>query len=414
MTRRTLTRRIGTAAELAAVDMATVRIINETPISFPVLCVEGLETSDRRRIRSGALDHRSLPLSVLAQVRNPDGGYGHDAAEIVGRLDTVERVPGPQVVSQETGRPFPEGTFVWRGQGVMDADHDAAQLVEHRFLRGNSVDLVGCEWDLIPPDDEDNDDDEDGFWLFGFTGWVEEITCGTIAATTLVSTPAFADGHVVTGSEFASRAGTAGLDEARARWAVEHAPAAAFRAVSFAARRRGDPDRVVRYAAPQNPPVAPPVSRWQLRSVRAGLPVVSVPGWDPVSAVADMRLACTRPDGTFDTESYARGFLHHDPAVTGPAGHATPVGAVVDGQLVIAREAVSQARAAAGPDAAAVDRVTDPGPAHEPSGVVHAGDLLDLAEQVSRLTGIVDSAVSRLGDAADRLERRDLAADLAG
>lgn len=161
--------------------------INGIPVTFKVLIVEGLETDDGRYIEPGALTHRALPLSILAQSRNPDGGSGHDGADVIGRLDTLERVPGPSVISKETGLPFPEGTFVWRGTGVMGRNTPATEIVVDGYLRGNSADLVAVEAEF----DYDEATDTE----------TVRMTSGKIAATTLVPIPAFADGYLTIDGE---------------------------------------------------------------------------------------------------------------------------------------------------------------------------------------------------------------------
>lgn len=173
------------------------------PVTFPVLAVEGISTSDGRYIEPGGLTTRPLPLPILAQTETPDGGSGHDGAYVIGRLDTAERVPGPSVVSRVTGKPFPEGTFVWQGSGYIDPDHDAANLVQRGYLTGNSVDLSEIEAFIeADPNHQELDDDEpEGVKIGGSTGERVRLTKGTIAATTLVAIPAFADAYVLVNGE---------------------------------------------------------------------------------------------------------------------------------------------------------------------------------------------------------------------
>lgn len=166
---------------------------NGIPVTFPVMVVEGLPTADGRNIAPGSLTHRALPIPILAQTKTPDGGEGHDGADVVGRIDTLTRVPGPEVTDKETGQPFPEGTFVWAGTGFIDPDAAATRLVQKRYLTGNSVDLTEVDADIA--------DEEEG----AQPGIM--ITSGKIAATTLVAIPAFAqayiqlDGETVTPNE---------------------------------------------------------------------------------------------------------------------------------------------------------------------------------------------------------------------
>lgn len=179
-----------TAAAVETAEAAGIpELDNGTPVTFPVIIVEGMETSDGRFIEAGALGHRALPLPILAQSRNPDGGGGHDGAEVIGRLDTLTRTPGPQVIDKETGEPFPEGVFVWSGTGFIDPEHPASTLVRKGYLTGNSADLSDVEAEFV----FDNEEDEDDF--FAQPSQIR-MTAGKIAATTLVPIPAFAQAYI--------------------------------------------------------------------------------------------------------------------------------------------------------------------------------------------------------------------------
>src|SRR5690606_7641937 len=57
-----------------------------------IIAVEAIETGDFRAIAPDALTWRPLPLPVMAQLVNPDGGDGHDAAFLAGRMDYIERL----------------------------------------------------------------------------------------------------------------------------------------------------------------------------------------------------------------------------------------------------------------------------------------------------------------------------------
>lgn len=159
---------------------------NGVPITFPVIMLEGQETSDGRFIEPGALGHRALPLPILAQTRNPEGGDGHAGAAVIGKLTELERVPGPEVVNKETGEPFPEGVFVWRGKGLMDPESDGGKLAIKGYLTGNSADLSDVQAEFVW--DEMNPDAPGPKQI--------RMTAGKIAATTLVPIPAFAEAYV--------------------------------------------------------------------------------------------------------------------------------------------------------------------------------------------------------------------------
>lgn len=161
---------------------------NAVPIRLPVMAIEGMPTADGRFLEVGAIKHRALPISLLAQTRTPDGGDGHDNADIVGAVTEMTRVPGPSVISRQTNEPFPEGTFVWAGAGWMYNDVPAYRLVRDRALSGNSIDLSAVVAELIYPEGSEDDPNAEPEGV--------RMTDGTIAATTLVAQPAFPDAYI--------------------------------------------------------------------------------------------------------------------------------------------------------------------------------------------------------------------------
>lgn len=187
----------------APVPEQTMADTNGIPVSFPVLAIEGLSTSDGRFIEPGALDHRPLPLPILAQTQTPVGGGGHDGAHVIGRIDTMRRVPGPSVVSKVTGKPFPDGTFVWEGSGYIDPTAPATNLAEKGYLTGNSVDLSEVEAFIEddPAAQPLDDAAQGGVKIGGPSGERMRLTKGVIAATTLVPIPAFADAYMLLDGE---------------------------------------------------------------------------------------------------------------------------------------------------------------------------------------------------------------------
>ncbi|HEY2101479.1 MAG TPA: hypothetical protein VGH72_33785 [Pseudonocardia sp.] len=156
----------------------------ELPLFFPCLVVEGASTSDGRTIAADALDHRALPISILAQYTNPGQEGGHAGAEVIGHLTKIWRTPGPEVTSRQTGEPFPEGTFIWQGEGVADPETTGGKLARQGHLRGNSVDLSDVDYDESFAEDDKPE---------------INITKGTIAATTLCPIPAFKEAYVEVG-----------------------------------------------------------------------------------------------------------------------------------------------------------------------------------------------------------------------
>lgn len=178
-----------TAAATATDDAPTVPIPafdDGIPVTFPVVIVEGLETSDHRYIEPGALSHRALPLPVLAQTVN--GGEGHKGAEVVGKITELSRVPGPEVLDKETGQPFPEGSYVWQGKGELNPSAGATELAQRGYLTGNSADLsdMAAEYEYTGLDSDDGAEPTERLVVSG----------GKIAATTLVAIPAFAQAYI--------------------------------------------------------------------------------------------------------------------------------------------------------------------------------------------------------------------------
>jgi hypothetical protein len=131
---------------------------------MPIFVLEGWETSDGRLIEAGSLGRRDLPQSLMAMVRNPDGGWGHDAALVAGRIDRMERYDASAVINRETGQPFGDGVWAWSAEGwlIPNADQPGSQAtldyVRSKSLRGVSVDMGEVEADI-----EVLEEDEDGF-----------------------------------------------------------------------------------------------------------------------------------------------------------------------------------------------------------------------------------------------------------
>lgn len=180
-----------TAAGDPAVDAGADA--GEWRVRFPVMALEGADTSDGRYLTPGTIIARACPLSILAQPFASHGGQEPPPAVVVGRLDTVERVPGPSVTSRVTGEPFPEGTFVWVGHGAVDPSIDVhglniGNLLKRRFLNGASVDLAGMDVEMVGDEGFDADPENPRRQMIAHRG--EQ------AAITLVPIPAFGDAYV--------------------------------------------------------------------------------------------------------------------------------------------------------------------------------------------------------------------------
>jgi hypothetical protein len=153
--------------------------------SIPVVVVEGFATGDGRIIPPGSLSgHRALPIALMSLSKTSEGG--HLDATLMGRIDHLERVPGPDVINVDTGEPFPEGTFVWRsGEVWVNPEHQDYSWVRNGALTGISVDLAETLADL-----EFNEDDPDDEGML-------VLRAGRIAASTLCTIPAFPGAHFV-------------------------------------------------------------------------------------------------------------------------------------------------------------------------------------------------------------------------
>lgn len=161
------------------------------PATIPVVVVEGMPTGDHRIIPAGSLSgHRALPLALMSLSKTSEGG--HLDATVIGRIDHLERVPGPEVMNADTGEPFPEGTFVWRSnEAYVNPEHPDYPWVRNGALTGISVDLAETEADL----EFDEDGPEDGMLV---------LRAGRIGASTLCTMPAFPGAHLVLSEDAAA------------------------------------------------------------------------------------------------------------------------------------------------------------------------------------------------------------------
>lgn len=144
-----------------------------------VLCVEGIETADMRKMAPDSLSWRDLPLTMMAMIETSAGG--HMGAEVCGRIDTIERV-GDEIL----------------GTGVFDTGEygqEIQRLVANQTLKGVSVDLAIDEVEFEEPDGYDGEP-MDEIDLF-FSG-VMVVTKGTILGATICPFPAFAEAQIVT------------------------------------------------------------------------------------------------------------------------------------------------------------------------------------------------------------------------
>lgn len=237
---------------------------------WPCLVIEGMKTGDGRHIPAGSLGHRGLPLPVSGQTKT---GKGHDGAEVFGKITKLERVPGSEVVSKETGKPFPEGTFIWQAWGEADPESEPGKLALSGYLTGNSADLADTQTveELA---------DEDGKPIV-------ELRGGKIAGTTLVAVPAFADGYVEINGEEIER------DPATEALVASAVTAPAWRSID------PEPDTAAGEPEDEEKPFRPPLRLFQPRALRAITPLTLEPQDDGTTAVYGHVADFNRPHISF-------------------------------------------------------------------------------------------------------------------
>jgi hypothetical protein len=165
------------------------------PYTIPAVVLEGWETSDGRYITPGSLGRRDMPQTLMAMLRNPDGGFeGHSAAIACGRIDTMERFDASAMVNRETGEPFGPDVWGWKATGYLTPNDDqpgtqaTVDYVRDQVLRGVSVDLGEVEADV-----QVLEEDEDGFpERVRFV-----VTQGSIAQCTITPFAAFPSAYIV-------------------------------------------------------------------------------------------------------------------------------------------------------------------------------------------------------------------------
>jgi hypothetical protein len=143
---------------------------------IPILVPEGVPTGDGRMFMPFSLRTRTLPIPLLWQSHTDTG---HDGSIIVGRIDSVERLPNG----------------LGNACGVLDtspAAREVERLIRHRFLRGISADLDQFEGAA----DDDSDADIMGVRRSGIT-----VRRARVMAATLVAKPAFQECFIILDDE---------------------------------------------------------------------------------------------------------------------------------------------------------------------------------------------------------------------
>lgn len=196
------------------VDGADAPAIAEDPnlqFTMPVMVIEGVDTGDGRKITPMALTWRDLPLSVMAMTETSE--WGHEGAQLVGRLDTIERFDASTLTNPKTGEPYGEGVQALKATGTFASAAEAAQvaeLVRGGFLTGVSVD-VGDVVSILEITDDNGDTvdvDEEDIWdiMFMDGNMVENVTAGRVMGVTICPFPAFEGAYIEMGPGVATPA----------------------------------------------------------------------------------------------------------------------------------------------------------------------------------------------------------------
>lgn len=159
-----------------------------------ILAFEGKPTDDRRFLME--VDHRELPLSLMAQLVTDDG---HDGARLAAKITEIWRVE-----TEIDGKPVTE---IW-ARGPFDSSEfgqEVARLVKEEFLLGVSIDFAATESFLLDPETyEVLDPEEMGAELLLGGEYLQGLK-GKIMGATLVPFPAFEDSRVAVVTASAGR-----------------------------------------------------------------------------------------------------------------------------------------------------------------------------------------------------------------
>ena len=170
-----------------------------------VLAVEGIVTSDGRYLMPGKIDHRDLPLSLMAQNVTAEG---HEGAFAAGKITSIRREERPDLG---------KNAVAIIGQGVFSSDEDgqrAQALLAEEVLRHVSIDFAPTETYMLDPESLEPIGEEDlgleqllsGEFVRGFEGKIMGATLCAFSAfedatMQIVETPE----KVVVASAFAMR-----------------------------------------------------------------------------------------------------------------------------------------------------------------------------------------------------------------
>lgn len=149
-----------------------------------VLAVEGVPTSDGRYLIPGKINHRELPLTLMAQTVTDDG---HKGAFAAGKITAIRREKRPDLG---------DNAVAIIGQGVFadtDEGREAAHLLETEVLRGVSIDFAPTASLMLDPETLEPLEEEEMDLLDLLAGKFLRGFEGDIMGATLCPFPAFED-----------------------------------------------------------------------------------------------------------------------------------------------------------------------------------------------------------------------------
>lgn len=149
-----------------------------------ILTIEGIESGDGRMIELEALTWRELPLPLMMMTRNPEGGGGHDGAELCGTIEWMERRE-----SEIEGL-----TEIWGGGDLhlnLDAGVTARTLLKNKTMKGVSADI-----DQVKVQYQNDPTGLDLADMLDFDPGLLMVKKGRVMGATLCPFPAFQEAYV--------------------------------------------------------------------------------------------------------------------------------------------------------------------------------------------------------------------------
>lgn len=154
---------------------------------IPLLVPEGVPTGDGRIFKPMSVTHRALPLPLMWQIKTGDG---HDGSPVVGRIDSITRLPNG----------------LGEARGVFDTGpygQEAERMVREGFLWGVSADLDNFEAvredpvEIAMSKKNSEDGEEDDSSGINISNPRIEVSNARVMGATLVPKPAFQEVRIV-------------------------------------------------------------------------------------------------------------------------------------------------------------------------------------------------------------------------